>query len=743
MVYRGVFERAIHYNKKDCYTVAIYKSKDVGIPDDARKSTLYQDGKIRFSAVGYNLPRSAQTEVVLQGEWMEGQYGLQLRVFKWDESVPLTLAGIKGYLCSGLLKGIGASTAEAIVARFGLDSLMVLENQPERYLEINGITENRLDEIREAYHQSIAIRDLVAFLAPYNITPTTAQRIYSEFGIKSIQIVRKSPYELCRISGFGFRRVDEIAQKTGWSTDDPMRMRGALFCVLREARKDDGHLFLPRDELVRRALAMLNANLLSDEQTSEEALSDVLYETVCSKDLVSLKDSVYLEKDFLAEASAAKRVARILATPGSAIKITQSLDNILSKLGITLAPLQRKAIEMVFQYNLSIITGAPGTGKTMVLKIVLEVFRRLNPTGKIELAAPTGRASQRMAESTGFQDAKTLHNLLGLTAGDDEQEADKKRDVLDADLVVVDETSMADMWLSNQLFSRLKQGARILLVGDPDQLPSVGPGCFLRELIECGLVPVTTLNQIFRQSNGSLITRNAAAINHNHGKLDFGKEFQFSACETTKQAAELIHRIYMGEVRNYGVEHVQILSPFKKEGAASTKELNLVIRESVNPASSDRPELIYGTQIYRCHDRVIQTKNRDDVYNGDIGTIVEVLAGDEPEIVVAFTSDRTVRYGVEELEQLELAYALTVHKAMGSEFKCVIMPMLIAHKIMLDRNIVYTAITRAKESIFLVGQYSALTMAINRSSLQRNTHLGALVRAYYQKLTGSLEKRPA
>ncbi|MEA4848294.1 MAG: AAA family ATPase, partial [Clostridiaceae bacterium] len=370
-----------------------------------------------------------------------------------------------------------------------------------------------------------------------------------------------------------------------------------------------------------------------------------------------------------------------------------------------------------------------------VLKTVLEVYQKLYDTGKILLAAPTGRASRRMAESTGFSQAQTLHSALGLLGEDAENSFRNRTGLLEADLIIVDEISMMDMWLAKQLFTRIKQGTKILLVGDADQLPSVGAGNVFRELISCGLIPVTVLDEIFRQAKDSLIAHNAKFVNEAKTSLYYGNDFVFIKCKTQPEAAAAIQRIYFDEIAKSSIEQVQILSPFRSDGEASAEKLNEVIRERVNPAAEGVAERKIGLRIFRVNDRVMQTKNKGEISNGDVGFIREVQkdSSGADRILIEFTDNRAVEYSAEDMGTIELAYAMTVHKAMGSEYDTVIIPILSAHTILLYRNLVYTAITRAKRRVFLVGQKDVLFMAIHRTKIdKRNTLLGQRIALYHK-----------
>ena len=738
MSYTGTYDRTIFFNPVNKYCIVSIKSDDKNIPLYARSAYKHRDHLIRFTAVGYDLPRTDAVKLELDGEWQNDEkHGYQLQVEQWKEVVPRTRDGVQGYLASGLLKGIGEKTAAAIVNRFGVETLDILEDHPERLLEIKGITEDKLTDIKESYQQSRMLRDLMTLLSPYKVTPKTALKIYQHFGPSSLDILQKSPYALCQISGFGFKRVDAIVRKTDCHPlNDPMRIQGALYYSLEDSKGKDGHLFLKSEELADAALTLLNNKITVPQlrlqlQEVEAELENMILNGV----VVSNRDNIYLPRTFALEDDTAKNVVRILLEKPPGVNITQTLEAIKHQLGIDLSQRQEDAVKVAFTHNLSIITGGPGTGKTTVLRTVLEVYRRLYEKGKILLAAPTGRASRRMAESTGFTQAKTLHSALGLVGEDSDKEGLRKRDqMLDTDLIIIDEFSMVDMWLAKQLFSRLRAGTKIVLVGDADQLPSVGAGKVFRELIDCGMIPVTVLNETFRQAKGSRIIKNARLINEGRTCLDYdGDDFQFVKCKTQEQAAGIIQEIYFKEIARRGIEQVYILTPFRSDGAVSKEQLDAVIRERVNPADESVPELKVGFQTYRLNDRVLQNKNKGQISNGDVGVIRAIYknASGADRVEIEFSNERIVEYGMEEMANIDLAYALTVHKAMGSEFDTVIIPILAANKILLTRDLVYTAITRAKKQVYLVGQKDVLFLAVHRTkSDKRNTLLGQRIVLY-------------
>lgn len=740
MGFIAAFDKEIYYNPVNRYSVLRLKTADIMIPQEARSPYKYSDHLIRFTAMGYDLPRNDTVKMDLEGSWVNGKYGLQFEVEQWKEILPSTEQGIRAYLASGSLKGIGGKTADAIVDRFGAHSLEILEHEPERLLGIRGITEDRLEEIKRGYAESRVMRELLLLLAPLKVTPNTAMKILEHFGMNGVELLRESLFRLCEVPGFGFRRVDEIVRNSKGDLHDPMRIRGALFYTIEEARGRDGHLYIEIRRLLKEALTLLNENLnvpLTQEQVERELIAMINLNVV-----VSSNNNIYLPQAYKQESETALKVAQMALEVPKPVDLAPVMEQVKSQLGIKLSQRQAEGVEMVFKYNLSIITGGPGTGKSTILLAVIDAYRILYPGGKIALAAPTGKASRRMAETTKVKDAQTLHSLLSLHGDGDSRE---EKAPLDADLLIVDETSMVDMWLAHQLFTRLKPGTKVLLAGDADQLESVGAGSVFQSLIESEIVPVTVLDQIFRQAQDSRIAYNAKFINEGSSDLYYGPDFTFVPAANQDEAAETVCQLYKNEAARVGIQQLQILSPYRKKGEVSSQNLNKTIQEQINPEVEDKPEIIYGGKTFRLHDRVIQLKNNSKmvlynrqgdiigsgVFNGDVGFVREIRS----DTVIIKFDDQYAKYPLDDLEDLELSYAMTIHKSMGSEYDTVIIPLLAAHRVLLTRNLLYTAITRAKGRVVLVGQKKALFMAISRTRKgKRNTLLAERARLYHEKL---------
>lgn len=742
----AAFDKVLYFNPASQYTVLRMKTADMMIPDAARSPYRYRDHLIRFTASGYGLPQTDAVKIEIDGEWEDGKYGYQFKVQHWREVVPPTIEGVRAYLASGLLKGIGSKTAEGIVQRFGVQSLHVLEHTPEKLLEIRGITEEKLEEIKAGYAESKVMRDLLAILAPFKVTPNTAMKIYQHFGPGGVELIRESPYRLCQVPGFGFRRVDAIVQKSGGSLHDPMRVQGALIYALEKSRNEKGHLYLEAEVLIQTALQLLNDTILQPPmRLSRQQVENELEKMIMSDVVVSNKGNIYLPHIYSQEFETAYKAVQILSAAPKPVELMPVIERVKGQLGIALSEKQLEGVKMVFRHNLSIITGGPGTGKSTVLKAVTQAYRILYPKGEMRLGAPTGKASRRMAETTGIATAQTLHSLLHLRGDDGDWQGRKRNQELNADFVIVDEASMMDMWLASQLFKRLRPGTKVLLVGDADQLESVGAGDVFHELIASGIVPVTKLDEIFRQAKDSPIPYNARYINEGSSDLCYSREyFQFIPAATQEEAADLVCGIYQEEAEKVGVDQVQVLSPFRARGEASSDNLNEAIRQKVNPYTETTEEVTCGGKTFRLLDKVMQTKNNGSinlydkngevvssgVFNGETGRIRTIRPG---RITVDFDG-RYAGYSLDAAAELDLSYATTIHKALGSEYDTVIIPLLAAHKILLTRNLLYTAVTRAKRRVVLVGQKKALFMAISASRKgKRNTLLGERIRLYWQE----------
>lgn len=712
-------------NPSNGYTVAVYRTKErEKVPQQAVKTD--QRKWVSFTAVGTELPALEDVEIELEGIWVDKEkFGRQLKVEWFRVLLPKSRQGISSYL-SSMVKGIGPVLAEQIVNRFGEHTFEVLDKEPERLLEIKGITEAKLGAIRESYGASAEIRELMTYLAPYKVTPKKAEKIKEHFGLEAVNLIRQNPYRLCEIKGFGFLTVDPIARvSAGFGPGEPERVKAAVRFVLEEAQKE-GHLYLESGAVIQKAEYLLNKGFRKGEVERSAIIRAGNQMVLKEKSLQADGNAIFLGKNRAAEQTAARNLIRLLREDNHSFDVERELEEAQAELGIVLAERQKEAVRMVFRSQVSIITGGPGKGKTTVLGVILKIFERKEPEKQVLLCAPTGRARKRLSESTGYP-ALTIHKALYLTR--EETEEILEEEALEEDLVIADEFTMADMWLAGVLFSRIKSEARLVLVGDVDQLPSVGPGSVFKEMIDSGVIPFTVLDVFFRQAKDSRIILNADLINRNQKSLLFGEDFQFHKAEDDRDAAEIIAGLYEKELRNFGgnADMVQVLSPLRVNTEAGVNALNRRLQEIANPAALDKREWRYGSITYREGDKVMQTQNTEEISNGDIGQVTEITTGPDGSREMSVCFGETVKkYQEEELAMLDHAYATSVHKSQGGEYPVVIIPVLKCFYPMLKRNVYYTGITRAKRRVHLVGSRQALAIAVsNTDAGRRNTLLAA------------------
>lgn len=606
-----------------------------------------------------------------------------------------------------------------------------MEKYPQELLKIQGISQKKLDRIVDSFGKNKVFRELMTFLSPFHVTPKKANMILQKFRDQSVEIIRKQPYILCSVKGFGFLTVDAIARQCCAATNDPMRISGCVSYVLREAMKQNGHLYLEQEILVKDALKVLNKEPDLQPVTETEILK-VLYRLVMQDSIVVEENRVYITKQHQEEEDTASMIARKLHEQIPVLTIEKELEEAQEDLNITLSERQKEAVRMVFANPICIITGGPGTGKTTVLKVILYIYQK-KCGNEVKLMAPTGRAARRMAESTGNGDATTMHMALGLF-GDGDYEA--LTDKLSADFINADEVSMVDMHLAYEFFYKVKAGARVLLVGDVHQLPSVGAGDVFRQLILCGKIPVTVLNLVYSPGEGQQHPHKCSTYQEGKTNLQWGDDFQMVECSGADAAAQIVKNIYLKEIQMYGMEQVQILSPYKVRSAAGVLELNRSLQDEVNPPVSGKRELHLGGEIFREGDRILQNKNTEFASNGDLGTLVQIAEDEDnnPLVQIVFTDGRRVKYEAEQVEMIEHANAITIHKSQGSECQVVIIPWLKAFYPMLKRNIFYTGITRAKQRVYIVGEWKAVCQAIHTDDTgTRKTMLAVKIQQYCER----------
>ncbi len=689
------------------YMVAVYNPCEKVYDGAGRPIT-------QFKAVGYCLPLSTKLRYNMQGKWgKNAKHGIQFEVENYDEVIIPTKEGIIAYLSSGQIKGIGPKTAELIYDAFGNMALEVLDKEPERFLSISGISTGKLEKICESYLMNRGARDAVAFLTPYGITANKAVKFYREYGKDTIETVKSHPYKLCEIAGVGFLTADKIALSMGMHPISTERVDEGLLYTLADA-EGKGHLCLEKHAFIKACLKLLNTEGLTEEMVANRAAR-----LVQEGDLVCYGEYVYRAGTARAEFSLAKAILGQTESPRHCFygDLDAELDSEEAKTKIKFAPEQREAVKMALTNGLSIITGGPGTGKSMIQRAILDIYIKNNPNAEVCCCAPTGRAARRMHEATGHP-ASTVHRALGLYAGDDGMFCKPKE--LEADLILVDEVSMLDIYLAGHLFAALKKGAQLVMIGDSDQLPSVGPGAVLSEMIASGCVPTVRLDRVFRQNAGSRIATNAKLIRHGNLSLEYGSDYEFIDSPEIAESANIIVDLYMREVAVHGVDNVALLTPFRQKTETGVNALNELIRDRVNPPNKNKNETPDGRKKYREGDKIMQIRNHEDVSNGDIGYIKRIvpLNGDFI-VLIDFGDGRLKEYDASDMDMVDLGYASTVHKAQGMEFRTVIVNLQCAHTIMLTRPLIYTAITRGKEKVIVVGERRAQCIAIKKTDTER------------------------
>ena len=668
----------------------------------------------QVKAVGYCLPIADNLRYELQGHWSKNpKHGVQFEVENYDEVITPTKEGIIAYLSSGQIKGIGPKMAEKIYDAFGLTALDVLDKEPEKLLAISGISTAKLKKICDSYLANRGARDVVAFLTPHGITPNRAVKLYKEYGDRAMDIVKNHPYQLCEIAGIGFKTADRIAMSMGFDQLSVERVDEGILYALTDA-EGKGHLCMEKHAFIKACLKVLDTPQLTEEMVANRAAR-----LVYSGKLVSYQGNVYRSKTAYAESNLAELLSRQLrsARSHSYGDLDAALDAEELRMKVKFAPEQREAVKMALTQGVSVITGGPGTGKSMILRAILDIYRRQNPGKEICLCAPTGRAARRMEQATGLA-ASTVHKALGLLAGEDGDYGEPQ--ALDADIILVDEVSMMDIYLAGRLLEAVKSRAQVVLIGDSDQLPSVGPGAVLSEMIASERIPVVRLDKVFRQNDGSRIAVNAKLIRHGNLSLEYGNDFRFVDSANLSDSASRIAELYMQEVARYGVDNVAMLSPYRQKTETGVNALNEMLRELVNPPDEGKPEVVCGKRKFRVGDKVMQVKNFEDVSNGDVGYIRNIFKfGDETTVCVDFGDGRNMEYDSSELDMLDLGYASTIHKAQGAEYQSVIINLQCAHHIMLTRPLIYTAITRGKDRVIIVGERRALCISIKKTDIEK------------------------
>ena len=697
---RCVVERITYQNPENGYSVLKVKVKG------------YND---LVTLVGNLLEVPVGSVLLCRGEWkVDKRYGSQFVAATWEETMPATVYGIEKYLGSGLVKGIGPRFARAIVQRFGTETIDIIETEIERLYEVPNIGRKRVAKIRESWEKQKDIKNVMLFLQGYGVSTAYAAKIYREYGKESIDKVRENPYRLADdIWGIGFKTADGIAAKMGYEKEDPRRCRSGILYTLGQL-SDEGHVYAGEEQLVKTAGQLLEAG--------ETAIRDTLAGMLQAEDLILDKDAIYLPPFYHAECGTSRRLRDLAESTGrSLFDGLFDPSSLTAETGIEYDEVQLAAIRQAVTSKVMVLTGGPGTGKTTTTQGIIAALKKAGL--RVLLAAPTGRAAKRMSEATGME-AKTIHRLLEYNPQDGYKRNDENP--LEGDALIVDECSMIDILLMNNLLKAVPVGMRLVFVGDIDQLPSVGAGNVLRDIIDSQRIPVVRLVRIFRQAQKSRIVMNAHTINQGRfPDTSNGRDtdFFFMREDDPERAAETIVRLVKERLpRAYreSPDRIQVLTPMQR-GVVGAANLNLLLQQALNPSG---PSLGRGGYTYRQGDRVMQLCNNyaKEVFNGDLGYIREVDT-EERMLTVDFYGKK-VEYDVTELDELTLAYATTIHKAQGSEYPIVVMPVLMTHFVMLQRNLIYTGITRAKKICVLLGAAKALAYAVrNVSVLKRNTRL--------------------
>lgn len=703
----GVLERITFHSDETGFTVAHLQPE----AQDASPVTI----------VGILPEVSVGSVLEISGRWqLDPSHGMQFKFNRYEAARPHTVKGMERYLGSGLVKGVGPAYAARIVKHFGKETIQVLDNEPERLAEVAGLGAKLVERIQLAWQEQKDINKIMVFLQGYDISASYAAKIYKAYGLDAIQVIEKNPYKLTEdIWGVGFRVADRIGVAVGLPAHDPGRIKAGILFTLNEAVAG-GHCFLERGVLLEKGHNLLRV----DVNLVEGGLAGLIGE----EKIVVSDHRVYLSFLYYAELGVARSLLRIGdgPPPWGDLKFAKELRDIRSGIGMELADEQAEALRNVLENRLAVLTGGPGTGKSTILRALILILEKRGV--RIKLAAPTGRAAKRLAETTD-REAMTIHRMLGFSAYGGGFSCNAEQP-LAADLVIVDEVSMLDIVLANALLRAIPAGGGLLLVGDGDQLPSVGPGNFLRDLVGCGLIKTARLTRIFRQEEGSLISINAAHVNRGE-PFDLlpdyrgNKDFYFIARETPEEIEkEVISLCGTRLTRKYRFDarrDIQVLSPMRK-GLIGTENLNLQLQEVLN--GDHGGQKIGQRSGFRVGDKVMQLRNNyeKEVFNGDLGFITDMDG--ETKGVTVDVDGRPVRYEPAEMDELQLAYAITIHKSQGSEFTCVVLPVHTCHYPLLQRNLLYTAITRGKRLVVVVGSRKAIAMAVGNNRLQqRNSGL--------------------
>lgn len=735
----GIIEDIVFANETNGYTVCELRSE---------KGLITVVGHMPFVNIGESLK--------ITGRWVSHpDYGEQLKVEMYEKILPQAAEEIEKYLSSGIIKGIGPVLANKIVERFGEATLDIIQTRPGLLSEIKGISFDKAMKIGQAFREQEELGAIVVFLQDFGISPAYAARVYKALGHRAIEEIKNNPYMLADEEfGLGFKIADRIAMRLGVDPTSKYRISSCIKFVLSQAAAR-GHTYIPFDRLKESVLRQLDIEINADSDELYK-MDDALISLAMNKEIYIERDGsasrVYLAPFFQSEIGISGKIVELLCVDFS--HDFQDIDGLIGiiedKEGITLAGMQKTAIRESFRNGVLVITGGPGTGKTTIIKCIMEIFQ--GKGYEVVLAAPTGRAAKRMTEATGFE-AKTIHRLLEIGYMEENTEPvflKNESNPLDADAVIIDEVSMVDVLLMNHLLKAITRGTRLILVGDVNQLPSVGPGNVLKDIISSGLVKTVKLTEIFRQAEESMIIVNAHRINRGEKpELNIqGKDFFFISRKSSQSIVETIKWLCAEKIPNvYGLDplrQIQVLTPVKK-GAAGVLNLNIELQKVLNPGEDQKTEKQFGHFVFREGDKVMQIKNNYDlkwskaypgfaegrgVFNGDIGVILRIDYGGQ-KLKVAFEDDKIVEYDFSILDEIEPAFAITIHKSQGSEFPAVVMPVFPGPEVLMTRNLLYTAVTRARDLVVLVGfEESLYKMIDNEREMLRFSGLADKIRRF-------------
>ncbi|MBQ2834588.1 MAG: ATP-dependent RecD-like DNA helicase [Clostridia bacterium] len=715
-------DETVFRNDENGYTVLVVKS-----------------GKTRVSAVGIMPPIAAGEKLRITGEWVEHPiYGRQIKVQGCEIEKPTTLSGIEKYLSSGMIRGVGPATAKLLIKAFGEETLDVLYSTPEKLQDVPGIGPKRAKMIMESYAEQAQQREAMVFLQSYGVTPSLAVKIFKQYGENVKQVIRQNPYRLVEdVEGVGFKTADKIAASLGIEPDSEYRLSAGIKHTLMEATNGAGHCYLPREILSAHAQRLLGCG----EEMIEHTIDSLILSHALTAQVLPGEDgeqvvAVYLPLTYRAENEVARRLREMIdAMPSTmATDLGAQIDELERMEGVTFHPQQRQAIETAVKSGMTVITGGPGTGKTTIIKCIIKL---LSAGGEVALAAPTGRAAKRMSEACGME-AKSLHRLLEY-GGEEGDFARGQDNPLEMDTLIIDEMSMVDIFLMRSVLRALVPGTRLIMVGDADQLPSVGAGNVLRDILDSRVIPSVMLTEIFRQDEKSMIVYNAHRINRGEApRLNAkGSDFFFERAASPTDAAKKIVSLCAARLPQFlgldPVRQMQVLSPTKK-GECGVWMLNQLLQAEFNPAAPHKSERVRGDTTFREGDKVMQTRNNyqlkwkkegvfaweegQGVFNGDIGFVTEIDM-QERTVIVQFDDERIATYEGGDIDDLELAYCISVHKSQGSEFPVVVMPAVGGPPMLLTRNLLYTAVTRARRMVMIVGREAAIDQMIMNADTRR------------------------